>query len=667
MLRDLTLSNKMTIFGIFIVVLFIISILGKVYSINKLQNGFDIFSQKAVSGKIATLEVQANLNYISRCTRDIMLGNAYEKNIEKIEKSIASIDKNFKVLENTIKGTPNEAKKLKAVRLAHKSTLAFVDDGYKKMKSLASKDRTTEVLQDMYQQYRTDATPLANESRKYFSEIKKTKDKGLVERTNLFKEDINILKTEIIIESIVILVMIMGYMLYITKGILKSINNLRSGMVDFFKYLNKESDSSSKIDIINNDELGEMSKLINENIEKTKNTIEKDAIFIDDVARFVQELKSGNMLAKIEKDSDTDSLIELKKLLIELQQYLEHTIANDINILLDILDKFSHYDYRPRFENAYGRVAIAVNTLGDSITEMLVENKANGLTLDYSSDVLLKNVDTLNTNSNEAAAALEETAAILQEITSNITHNTENVVKMSSYANELTLSASDGQQLAHETTVSMDEINAQVSAINEAISVIDQIAFQTNILSLNAAVEAATAGEAGKGFAVVAGEVRNLAARSAEAASEIKNLVENATVKANNGKSIADKMIDGYNKLNDNVAKTMELIKDVETASKEQQSGIEQINDAVTNLDKQTQQNAMIATQTHDVAVETDEIAKLVVSNADAKEFDGKDSVKRKVFNTHNTSNTQTTKKPTTQEQVKELKPNDTKDEWESF
>ena len=667
MLRNLTLSKKMTIFGIFIVVLFAISILGKVYSINKLQNGFDKFSQKAVNGKIATLEVQANLNYISRCTRDIMLGNAYEKNISKIEKSIASIDKNFKVLEETIKDTPNEAKKLKAIRLAHKSTLAFVDDGYKKMKSLAGKERTTEVLQDMYQQYRTDATPLANESRKYFSEIKKTKDKGLEEMTLRFQEDIKVLKTEIIIESIVILVMIMAYMIYITKGILKSINNLRSGMIDFFKYLNKESDKSTKIDIINNDELGEMSKLINENIEKTKNTIEKDALFIDDVARFVQELKSGNMLAKIEKDSSTDSLIELKKLLIELQQYLEHTIANDINILLDILDKFSNYDYRPRFKNAYGRVAIAVNTLGDSITGMLVENKANGLTLDYSSDVLLKNVDTLNTNSKEAAAALEETAAILQEITSNITHNTENVVKMSSYANELTLSANDGQQLAQETTVSMDEINAQVTAINEAISVIDQIAFQTNILSLNAAVEAATAGEAGKGFAVVAGEVRNLAARSAEAASEIKSLVENATVKANNGKSIADKMIDGYNKLNDNVSKTMDLIKDVEMASKEQQSGIEQINDAVTNLDKQTQQNAMIATQTHDVAIETDEIAKLVVSNADAKEFDGKDSVKRKVFNTHNTSNTQTTKKPTTQEQVKEVKPNDTKDEWESF
>ena len=176
----------------------------------------------------------------------------------------------------------------------------------------------------------------------------------------------------------------------------------------------------------------------------------------------------------------------------------------------------------------------------------------------------------------------------------------------------------------------MDEINTQVNLINDAISIIDQIAFQTNILSLNAAVEAATAGEAGKGFAVVAQEVRNLAARSAEAAKEIKTIVENATKKANDGKDIANHMIDGYVKLNENISQTINLIKDIEMSSKEQLSGIEQINDAITSLDQQTQQNANIASQAHDVAVVTDEIAKLVVSNANAKEFAGKNEVKSK-------------------------------------
>ena len=142
----------------------------------------------------------------------------------------------------------------------------------------------------------------------------------------------------------------------------------------------------------------------------------------------------------------------------------------------------------------------------------------------------------------------------------------------------------------------------------------------------DAAVEAATAGEAGKGFAVVAQEVRNLASRSAEAAKEIKDLVENATVKANDGKSIADKMIKGYVGLNQNISKTLELIGDVETASKEQQLGITQINDAVTMLDRQTQQNASIANEAKDIADQTQIIANNIVKDANEKEFIGKDS-----------------------------------------
>ena len=418
--------------------------------------------------------------------------------------------------------------------------------------------------------------------------------------------------------------------LIIIKNITSSIEKVEEGLLSFFSFLNKKSDKVSLLDESSKDEFGDMAKVINDNIEKTQKLIIQDHELIEDVKRVVNSVKAGYLSHKIESTTQNQSLEELKENFNEMLEVIRINVCSDINKLTNTLNTFAKLDFRVRVENDNGTVAIGLNKLADIINDMLVENKSNGLTLDESSNILLANVDKLNISSNEAATSLEETAAALEQITSNIRNNTQNIAKMASYSNSVTKSASDGEKLANQTTIAMDEINNQVNLINDAISIIDQIAFQTNILSLNAAVEAATAGEAGKGFAVVAQEVRNLAARSAEAAKEIKTIVENATSKANQGKDIANHMINGYKELNENITNTINLISDIEMSSKEQLSGIEQINDAVNSLDQQTQQNAQIASQTHDVAVVTDEIAKLVVSNANAKEFIGKNEVKVK-------------------------------------
>ena len=435
----------------------------------------------------------------------------------------------------------------------------------------------------------------------------------------------------LVIVSILIFIM---FSLFISSIVIKSLNDFKNGLISFFDYLNKKTTKISLLEDSAKDEFGEMAVFVNENIKQIENTLNQDVALIEDAKVVMTRVNNGWYSQFIEKSTANASLEEFKN---NVNQMIKSTRDRFAEVD-EILEAYAKLNYIPTLTmkatdergGLFERLVFGINTLQNSITQMLVENKTNGLTLDESSNILLVNVDKLNQSSNEAAASLEETAAAIEEITSNIRNNTENISKMALLSNEVTASASQGESLANQTTVSMDEINTQVNAINEAISVIDQIAFQTNILSLNAAVEAATAGEAGKGFAVVAAEVRNLASRSADAAKEIKSIVENATKKANDGKKIAGNMIEGYKQLNGNITHTINLIQDIQNASKEQLLGIEQINDAVNQLDQQTQQNAAVASQTHDVAVLTDQIAKLVVTNADEKEFKGKNEVKAK-------------------------------------
>ncbi|MFA6788283.1 MAG: cache domain-containing protein [Arcobacteraceae bacterium] len=431
----------------------------------------------------------------------------------------------------------------------------------------------------------------------------------------------------VLIAMIVSAVIALFVLFFINQQVNKPLTVFQTGLLNFFKYLNKEEKSVNKIVIESKDEIGIMATIVNENIEKTKKLIEQDIEVINSVKKIVNDVNMGNIRNRVVVKTENEGLEELKNIFNAMLDSVSEKINSDFNEIDSALNEFKKLNFTHRIHKPDGRVATALNSLADTINTMLVDNMKNGLHLERTSKELLNTVATLNTASNESAASLEETAAALEEITSNIANSAQNIMKMVSFANKVSVSAEDGEQLANKTTISMDSINNEVTAISEAISVIDQIAFQTNILSLNAAVEAATAGEAGKGFSVVAGEVRNLASRSAEAAKEIKELVEKATVKANEGKTISMQMIEGYNELKANINETLSLIQGVESASQEQKTGIEQINDAVSSLDRQTQQNASAANLSNEIAEKTQEIAAKILKDVEEKEFIGKQDI----------------------------------------
>ncbi len=428
-----------------------------------------------------------------------------------------------------------------------------------------------------------------------------------------------------LIFTILVATLVVLALLYISRTISTSLSAFEKGLVQFFSFVNNETKEVELLNDKNNDEIGKMAKIINQSITNTKVNIEKDRALIDDATHVANKIKVGHLSTRITKESNTDELNELKNVINEM---LENLNAN-INNILSVLSSYATYNYLPQvdtkgIEGTILKLCTNVNMLGVATTQMLTSNKSIGLGLKGSADILVSNVNHLNTNANSTAASIEETAAALEEITATIISNNESINKMSEYAKQVTSAVQKGESLANETTEAMESLNEQVTSINDSIVLIDQIAFQTNILSLNAAVEAATAGEAGKGFAVVAQEVRNLANSSAQAAKDIKTLVSSATTTSKEGKEISKAMIEGYDDLKDKITQTKNIIDLVTKASRKQDSSMQDINNAISNLDKNTQENASDASSISSMSKEVQDLSNKLIQIASSSTYNKK-------------------------------------------
>jgi methyl-accepting chemotaxis protein len=346
-------------------------------------------------------------------------------------------------------------------------------------------------------------------------------------------------------------------------------------------------------------------------------------------AKFLKDVSDGKLSGRIDVDK-----VDLghQDIAVALNQ-LSEKLNDDFNAMIDVLRDYERGIYLKSIDESSmndGEIKDlikGINSLKNATTDMLSENLKHGIELEKSSELLIDNMYHILEASGEQSNVLKNASQEISHITKKAAQNNSNTKEMQKSSIKVKDSASQGLVYANKTVTAMQEINNSTNAINEAIDVIDQIAFQTNILSLNAAVEAATAGEAGKGFAVVASEVRNLASRSADAAKKIKELVELATKKADEGKEISDHMINGYQELSQDIDETMKLIEDSTTTADEQLKSINVLEHTIVDLNKKTENYITIAHSANELSVSVSEISKTISQTVTSKEFEGKSHI----------------------------------------
>jgi len=241
-----------------------------------------------------------------------------------------------------------------------------------------------------------------------------------------------------------------------------------------------------------------------------------------------------------------------------------------------------------------GQLLEALKSMSSSLTSIVTEvaNSTSAIA-EASSEISLGNAS-LSQRTEEQASSLEETASSMEEMTGTVKQNADSAAEAKQLADANRRRAAGGAEVVTRTVKAMGEINDSSNRIADIIGTIDGIAFQTNLLALNAAVEAARAGEQGRGFAVVASEVRSLAQRSAEAAKEIKGLIEDSVSKVKAGTQLVDESGKTLEEIIEGTQKVADIIAEIAAASIEQASGIDQVNNAVTQMDNMTQDNAAL-------------------------------------------------------------------------
>ena len=350
----------------------------------------------------------------------------------------------------------------------------------------------------------------------------------------------------------------------IGKNLISGIDSTKNGLVRFFEFLNNKTDKAQLLNRGGSDEIGQMCALINENIKQIEANLAEQNGFIVEANAFVNQIGKGNYAAQLNANTSNPALSQLKQTFKDLQIALKNAIAANGDEVLNLLESFKKQDFTKRLDDE-GKMATGINALGDEIAGMLRANLQQAHTLEEKAEFLARSMQQVTQGASLQANSLQESAAAVEEMSSSMSAISQKA----------------------------EDVTRQSEEIKNIIVIIRDIADQTNLLALNAAIEAARAGEHGRGFAVVADEVRKLAERTQKSLGEIE---ANANVLA-------------------------QSINEMSESIREQSEAINMINQGVAEVDELTKQNVRVANDTSVVTAEVDSMAKAIVEDVRKKKF----------------------------------------------
>ena len=402
-----------------------------------------------------------------------------------------------------------------------------------------------------------------------------------------------------------------------------------------------------------------------------------------EIENIVAAAKTGDLKKRINMRGKEGFFQQLGSGINELIDSIDNVFADIASAMRMVAEGDLTKPIQREYVGTFGDVKNNVNETIVNLEKIVVELREAADVITTASSEISSGNNNLSARTEQQASSLEETASSMEELTSTVRNNAENAQQANQLAGSARQTAEHGGEVVNRAIQAMEEINTSSNKIAEIIGVIDEIAFQTNLLALNASVEAARAGEQGRGFAVVATEVRNLAGRSATAAKEIKELIQDSVGKVKSGADLVNESGSTLSEIVTSVKKVGDIISEIAAASQEQSAGIDQVNQAVTSMDEVTQQNAALAEQTSAAAASMSEKARemhqmmnfftvsitnskkdTAVKNASIERAKSKQHSET-IEKEHYQKKSQTDKKMTKITEVK--KQNDHGDEWEEF